>query len=424
METLESRLREKLGQPVPYTRDSVADLLVTARRTRRRRTVLTGASSVLAVVVVALGVPLLLRTMIAPPAPVRPMASTSATAPTSDVASPNGLLLLAGFADAENGFLVTVHCPERLGVDCVFGFAATTDGGTTYQQRTSPEPFSAVDTLTSRLYVFDADHAVFAGAAQRRVTSDGGRTWSTVRTLTGVPLAAIPVDGRLCRYCLAGPGGGLAVGPGAGVMTPDGVAHRLTTAPTDASVGSNSSRYTAADTAAIDGRYFLYVSDGTAAMPSRNVEVSTDSGATWTKAWTPANVGDFTVVGGDGRRVFAQFTASEGIAPTSIAASSDGGLTWQVIGWARHTPVRGTDGLQSYDTAAVSPDGGLVVSAFNTTWLLAPGDTVLRPADVGLGTDQIICATNGPLVAQGAADGEYPIRVSVDGVHWRTIKLS
>jgi photosystem II stability/assembly factor-like uncharacterized protein len=96
------------------------------------------------------------------------------------------------FADTDHGYLLTASCPSR--GDCAVGFAATVDGGQSWQVRALPAGMrgAPADHLP-RLWAAASWVAVANGEAAS-VSTDGGATWTPVPA-TGTNVVSVPAGG-------------------------------------------------------------------------------------------------------------------------------------------------------------------------------------------------------------------------------------
>ncbi len=193
----------------------------------------------------------------------------------------------------------------------------------------------------------------------------------------------------------------------AAVLTPDGIMHPLTA--TEKMTTVPMGRWWALTS--VGGSNFLY-EDGNDEHPPSNggLQISRDAGRTWHPARLPSGVSYPSVIGSDGRWMYALAQAGGGGVPQGVIASKDGGRTWQQMSVPKLTP-------HVYMGYGVAPQGGVLLDDGSHLWrangvgaFKRISDTVTTHALASLGPVMVAIRSNG--------SNDIALATSTDGTHW------
>jgi hypothetical protein len=395
-------------------RASVADLVDSTLRIRRRRVAVHGLISVTAIIALATALAAVAVRAHPTVSPIVPRPVPSAV--ESTLLSNPGYPIGGRFVDRQHGFVMLLRCPAaQIGDGCRDYLETTVDGGATFHESVLPGTPGTTAVFATRLYVFDTVHLVFdqghsqGGASQppttnqapsRWISADAGATWTPVSTRSGSSLSVLPADSQLSNA---------AETMAAAQLTVDGVTHRLNSAgPAGVTFNSDVNTYTGK----IGGSYFLDNVVESNPPSDTGLRVSVDDGRSWHAVNLPNDVTNPEIVGSDGRWIYAVADGGPGDGRRIAIISSDGGRNWQRVRLP-DVPIAPTLGV-SY---AMSPDGGLLYADGSRVWRLR-GDGKFEPVVEGAPT--IFLLTLGPAVGALQTDtaGNVSLAVSTDGSHW------
>jgi hypothetical protein len=405
---------------------------------------------------VASGVVGVMRTDRHTATPVRPAVpldrDTAARLALGAVEGP-GLLVDGQFIDARYGWVALLRCtPPEVDDMCALTYAVTDDGGATFRKLPvePPSTGATVDQLdraestqiytlrelssrSSAIYMFDATHLVFdlrtLSAVERFASADGGRTFTRVPVTPPGSVDAVPASDLLARSA-----------DRLGAMAPDGTLHTLPHSPAGTTLLD---MYRGRP---VDGVLFAMGSNPPPdPADTRWFWVSDDAGATWQSSnlGSQVSVDQFTVIGGDGARLFATSAVTDPdgrnyrwVEPggfeheASLLVSIDHGVTWQRLPW----PTVGAfadpnnsgyvrDMLLSYDgrSAMYLPGRGLFVSNGISWWRYDPATAGYVP--VAMPSSVLWQPVAGALVSLGTDPKHPSASISVDGQHWNPVNV-
>lgn len=344
-------LREELNAAIP-----LPDVEhVTGRARARRRTQL---GAIMAVIVVALAVPVLRALPFGEEAATPPARSTS---------------YLIDFADREHGYALARTCVTG-NEGCRYTFYRTDDGGETWQPNRLPSPPDGETTyFGASLYVLGPDAVTIQrprGNESDRISSiDGGRSWRTAQptdaAASNVPLARDSLLVGACGEIPHRAQGCDAIGtlePNSGEFRPLPEQPPLT----NMRIGS----------VATESGWW-WATGWSRTTQTGAISVSADGGRTWVTSQPGEGAGIATVVERDGvlYAMGYSFDLKSQTFGTAVWRSTDGGKSWEHMG--------DSPGISSVlgDPVAAG-DGSLTVSDGKTTYVSTDmGRTFRRAGD-------------------------------------------
>lgn len=377
-------LRDELTAAIP-----IPDVeRVTGRARTRQRTQL---GAIVAVIVVALAVPVL-RAL--------PFGKEAA-------APPQSTSYLVDFADPDHGYALARTCVVS-NEGCRYTLYRTGDAGKTWQTRTlPPTPDDRTTYFAASLYVLGPDEVTIqrprGNESDRVYTTDGGRSWRTSTTYQ----AASSVTAPLARGTrLVGPCGDQpypsqgcdligAIDPDSGTFVPVPLQPPLT----GKQLGEVA---TEGGTWWVTG---LSVTTGRSA-----ISMSNDGGQTWSTTEFSQSEAAYMVVERDGVLYTVGGFRDDQESGMAVWRSVDGGRTLTRTGVSSTT-------AGWYDTPIAANDGSLIVSNGTTTY---------RSTDMGRTFKRFGDAVGWVKWTRG---GYLRINVnefalSTDGLHWRKLTIS